>query len=140
MQQPREDFFRKELIDELRRVEGMIRQEPSIEKKIYYFSAAYGITNRTFRYAFSNEILLADLILNGVYNMMTERLNMLKGGNTTVSLDPQLFDSICDQLKSLADCFESGESIIDPIGKIAAAGFALTGPGNYLRIKGDLQI
>lgn len=49
---PHEDFFRRELVQELRRVENLMRRESSIEKKVYYFSAAYGVTSRTFRYSF----------------------------------------------------------------------------------------
>jgi len=140
MQLQREEFFRKELVEELRRVENMVRQEPSIEKKVYYFSAAYGITNRTYRYSFSKEVLIADLLLNGAYNMMTERMNLLKGGNATVVIDSMVFEKICDGLRDLANCFESGESILDPLETIVGAAFALTGPGNYLKVKGDLQI
>jgi hypothetical protein len=135
-----EAIFRAELVEELRRVENMIRLEPSLEKKIYYFSAAYGITNRTYRYAFSKDVLLADLLLNGAYNMMTERLNLLKSGNTTVSIEPPIFEKICDGLRDLANNFESGESILDPLETIVTAAFALTGPGNYLNIKGELKI
>lgn len=140
MPSQRESLFRKELVGELRRVEDMIRREPSLEKKIYYFSAAYGITNRTYRYSFSKDVLLADLLLNGIYNMMIERQNIIRGGNTTVSFDPLIMEKICDGLRDLAKNFESGESILEPLKTIAAAGFALTGPGNYLKEKGDLQI
>lgn len=140
MPQQRENLFRKEMVDELRRVEDMIRREPSLEKKIYYFSAAYGITNRTYRYSFSKDVLLADLLLNGIYNMMIERQNLLRGGNTTVSFDPLIMEKICDGLRDLAKSFESGNSILDPLETIVTAGFALTGAGNYLKEKGDLKI
>ncbi len=140
MPSQREAFFRRELVDELRRVEDMIRRESSIEKKIYYFSAAYGIANRTYRYSFSKDVLLADLLLNGIYNMMMERLNMIRSGNSTVSIDPLAMEKVCDGLRDLAKAFELGESILDPLKTIAVAGFSLTGPGNYLKEKGDLQI
>jgi len=137
---PREDFFKRELVTELRLVETMMRQEQSIEKKIYYFSAAYGITNRTYRYSFSEDVLIADILLHSIYNMMIERLNMVKGGNTTVSFSPFIFDRICDGLVDLANSFESGENVFEPLKKIATAGFALTGPGNYLREKEEIRI
>jgi hypothetical protein len=137
---PREEFFRKELATELRRVENMVRREPSVEKKIYYFSAAYGIASRNYRYSFSEDVLIMDILLHNVYNMMTERLNLAKTGNTTVALDQRIFEKICDGLIDLANCVESGENVLEPLKKITTAGFALTGPGNYLREKGDLQI
>jgi len=93
---PREEFFRKELVEELRRIENMMRQAPSIDKKIYYFSASYGITSRTYRYSFSKDVLLADILLQNVYNMMMERLNLTKAGNATVDPDMTVFEKICD--------------------------------------------
>ncbi|MDM7940299.1 MAG: hypothetical protein QUS07_08155 [Methanothrix sp.] len=140
MQSQRDDFFRKELVEELRRVENLVRLEPSIEKKIYYFSASYGITERTYRYSFSKEVLVADLLLHGVYNMMTERLSLIKSGNNTVPINPIVFERICDGLRDLANSFESGEGIFEALGTITVAGFSMTGPGNYLREKGDLKI
>jgi len=136
----RDDFFRKELVDELRRVEALIRQEPSLEKKIYYFSAAYGITSRTFRYSFSKEVLLADILLHNVYNMLIERLNLLKSGDENVTVDVVVFDRICDGLRDLANCLESSESVLEPLTTITTAGFAITGPGNYLREKKMLEL
>lgn len=136
----REDFFRRELVDELRRVEALVRQAPTIEKKAYYFSAAYGITNRTYRYTFSKEVLVADLLLTGVYNMIMERLNAVKTGNQNVLPEPLVFEKICDGLRDLANCIESNESIFEPLGDITAAGFSVTGAGNYLKEKGELRL
>lgn len=137
---PHEDFFRRELVQELRRVENLVRRESSSEKKIYYISAAYGITSRTFRYSFTEEVLFADFILQGVYNLLLDRLNRIKAGDATVTLDEVLFEKICDGLKLLADKFESGESIEGALELIFTAAYATTGAGNYLREKGDLQI
>jgi len=137
---PREEFFKKELIEELRRVEALIRREPSIEKKIYYFSGAYGATSRTYRYVFSKEILIADILLQSTYNMLKERLQLLRSGDRNVSPDGIIFDKICDGLKDLANNIESGNSIIGPLETIVTAGFVATGPGNFMREKGDVTL
>jgi hypothetical protein len=136
----REELFRRELVEELRRVEVMVRQAPSLEKKAYYFSAAYGITNRTYRYSFSKDVLMADLMLNGVYHMIMERIAALKSGDQNVIPDDLFFEKICDGLRDLANCFESEESIFDPLKDIVTAGFSLTGAGNYLKEKGLLEL
>jgi hypothetical protein len=139
-QHEREDFFKRELIDELRRVETKVRQAPTIEKKAYYFSAAYGITNRTYRYSFSKDVFVADLLLNGTYNMVMERINALKSGDQNVIPDPSVFEKICDGLRDLANNLESGESIFDPLKDIVTAGYSMTGSGNYLKEKGILRL
>ena len=115
-----------------------MRRESSVEKKIYYFSAAYGITSRTFRYSFSKDFLLADFVLQGAYNLLTDRLNRLKAGDKTVPLDEILFEEICDGLKLLADRIESKDNLQNALEKILAAAYVTTGPGNYLREKNDI--
>ena len=133
-----DDFFRRELVQELRRVENLMRHESSVEKKIYYFSAAYGITSRTFRYSFTKDFLLADFVLQGAYNLLTDRLNRLKAGDKTVPLDDILFEEICDGLKLLADKVESKDNLQNALETILTAAYVTTGPGNYLREKKDI--
>lgn len=133
----REDFVRRELVEELRRVEAMIRQASTLEKKIFYFSAAYGITGRTFRYVFSKDVLIADIILQTAYTMLsTKGLNAV---DSTI-IDPELFDKICDNLRDLASAFESGGDVLGPLKNIATIGFTTTGPGYYLLKKGDITL
>ena len=135
-----DDFFRKEIVAELRRVELMMRKEEKVEKKIYYFSAAYGITSRTLRYSFTEEYLLADFVLNTSYNGLMERFKRIRSGDSTVELEPVHFDRIQSGLKALADAFESKTSILVPLEEILTAMYATTGPGNYLREKGLLRL
>jgi hypothetical protein len=135
-----DDFFRRELVAELRRIELMMRKEEKVEKKIYYFSAAYGITNRTLRYSFTEDYLLADFVLNTSYNGLLERFKRICSGDSTVELEPVHFDCIQNGLKALADAFESKTSILDPLGDILKAMYSTTGPGNYLREKGLLKL
>lgn len=117
-----------------------MRKEGSIEKKIYYFSAAYGITNRTLRYTFTDDYLMADFVLNTCYNGLMDRFKRIRSGDTTVPLEPQHFDRIQDGLRMLADAFASDESILRPLEAILTATFATSGPGNYLREKGELTL
>ena len=137
---PREDFFKKELVAELRRVENLIRKEPIVDKKVYYFSAAYGITSRTFRYSFSKDVLFADFVLQGTYNLLLDRLGRLKSGDLMVPLEEAHFEMICDGLRRLADKFEAGESILEPLEDILLAVYTTTGAGLYMREKGDIKL
>ena len=136
----REDFFRKELVEELRKVEKYMRDEQDFEKKIYFFSAAYGITSRTMRYAFSKEVLLADVVLQAVYRMILDRYNRIRAGEKTIELKQEHFNKLCEALRELAKCFENKESVEKPLEDIMAVGFSLTGPGNYLMLKGELKL
>ncbi len=136
----REDFFRRELVDELRRVAKYMENEPDVEKKIYLFSAAYGITSRTLRYAFSKDVLLADVVLNTAYNILLDRYKRIQGGEKIIEITGEHFAKLCVALKELANRFEEGESIQKPLEDIIAVAFSLTGPGNYLKFKGELEL
>lgn len=136
----REEYFKEELVKELRRVGDFVRNEPSLEKKVYYFSAAYGITSRTLRYSFSKDVLLTDFVLTQVYHLLNERLATLKKGDHNILLDNNNLDKLSDELINLAAKIESNEDIFGPLKNIITIGFSVTGPGNYLREKGDLKL
>lgn len=137
---PQDRFFRKELAKELNRVEALIKKEGSVEKKIYYFSAAYGATSRTFRYSFSRDVLLADFVLQTCYNLLADRVNRIKKGDTTVEIEKIHFEKICEGLKILAERLEKEENIQEPLELILTATFSTTGPGNYIREKGEIDL
>jgi len=133
-------YFRKELVKELRLVEGLVKKEPSVEKKIYYFSAAYGITSRTYRYAFSKDVLLADYVLQTVHNLFTDRVNRIKAGDPTVKIEDAHFEKLCEGLKLLANKLEAEENIQEPLEMLLTIAFSTSGPGNYLHEKGELKL
>ena len=137
----RESFFRKELVKELREVARLMKETKDPEKKIYYFSAAYGITSRTYRYSFSRDVLLADFVLNTSYQALIQRLKMLKSGDKTVVLDDKIFNALNKGLLMLADAFEEEKpKTQEALEQILTASFVSSGLGNYLREKGAATI
>lgn len=135
-----EMLFREELVEELLNVSRLMREEKSLEKKIYYFSAAFGITGRTFRYVFSKDVLLADLVLNASYQSLNDRYQRMRSGDATVLIDEPVIPQIIDGLEMLAKNFERGEPIQEALETILTASYSITGPGNYLRDKGLLKL
>ncbi len=133
-------FFRKELVNELKTVERMMRKEPNVEKKLYYFTAAYGITSRTYRYSFSKDVLLADFVLQACHQTLNERIQRLKAGDQTMDFDENIFNKLGDSLKLLISRLESEESIQEPLEDMLAIAFSVSGPGNYLKEKGMIKI
>ena len=135
-----EEFFKKELVKELRHVEALMKKEENFDKKIYYFSAAYGITSRTYKYSFSRDVLLADLVLTSAYQSLLDITQRLKTGNTTVKLEIEHFKKLEEGLRLLADAFEKNESVLEPLELILTTAFSTSGAGNYLREKGLLEL
>jgi len=137
---PHKKFFIKELAKEFRLIETLMKKEDSFEKKIYYLSAAYGITSRTYRFHFSDDVLLADLVLNAAYQSLSDTYNRLKSGETTIRLEEKHFEKIGEGLKLLAEAFENEENILEPLKLILTASFSASGTGNYLMEKGMIKL
>lgn len=135
-----EKFFKKELVKEFRLVETLMKKEENADRKIYYFSAAYGITGRSYRYSFSKDVLLADLVLSTAYQALFDRFQRMKSGDITVFIEPIHFEKIEEGLRLLADAFENNESILEPLETILTSSFSTSGAGNYLREKGLLKL
>ncbi len=137
-----EKFYRKELVEELRVVENLMRKEQTIEKKLYYYSAAYGATSRSYRNSFARDILLTDLVLNNSYNLLNERVNALKAGVKVVdfSVVQKSIEKVQEGLKLLIDKLESKGNIQGALEMILTASYATTGNGNYLLERGELKL
>jgi hypothetical protein len=133
-------FFEKEIIKELRLVEAMMKKEENIERKNYLFSAAFGIMSRSYRYEFSRDVLLSELVLNQSYTLIADWIIRLKSNDQAVKFDPVIFERIEEGLKLLADCFEDEKSILEPIELILTTAYSTSGSGNYLREKGMIEL
>lgn len=133
-------FFEKEIVKELRLVEALMKKEENPERKNYLFSAAYGIMGRSYKFEFSRDILLAELVLNQSCTVLSECIQRLKSGDPTARLEPIHFEKIEEGLKLLADCFENEKSILEPLELILTTAFSTSGPGNYLREKGMIKL
>ncbi|WP_048063258.1 hypothetical protein [Methanococcoides burtonii] len=133
-------FFKKELIKELRRIVTMMKKEENLDKKLYLFSAAYGIAARTYRYSFSGDYLISEYVLNTSYGVIREQIKGIKSGDSCVEINNLHFEKIQEGLGLLADAFERDESILEPLEKILIVAFSTSGAGNYLKEKGMLTL
>lgn len=132
-------FFEKEIIKELKLIETSMKNEENPERKNYLFSGAYGIMGRTYRFEFSRDLLLCEMVLNQSYAMMADWIMRIKSGDQATKYDPSTFEKIEEGLKNLADCFENEKSILEPLELILTAAFSISGPGNYLKEKGMIS-
>jgi len=128
-------FFKKELVKEIRNAARLMKDEPSVERKLYYFSAAFGVAGRTYRYVFTKNVLLAELVLQTSYQQIADRLMRIKSGDATVPLDEKVFSTLVDGLKELADALETDAPIQEALEIILTASFSTSGPGYYLMEK-----
>jgi hypothetical protein len=136
----RKEFYRREMIDEFKAIIGMIEHEESLERRLYYFSAAYGATQRTLRSDFTKEVLMMDLALTTAYNLLVQRFNQLKNRDTIVHPDvlQRASDEVFHHFGEVVKRLEESSDPFDPLMSILAAAYSTTGNGNYLHELGRM--
>ena len=135
-----EKIYKDELIKELRFIAKKINEEPNLEKKIFFFSATYGVTSRIMKMSFQRELLLSDFIFTQTHQLMAERFNQIKKGETVIPMEEHVFKKIAIKIAQMADRIEKNEPFYDIIELILTIGFSLNGPGHYLSLKGQLTL
>lgn len=131
--------LKKELAEELRNVADKMRHEPSPMKKIYIYSAAYGIVDRTMRYDFSKDLLLAFTVLNVTYNSLGERAKALQSGDQNVPLTIEQLNKAADLVDDLGGAFQNDDDIDGILKDIALLAYRSTGPGHYMDLNGSFD-
>jgi hypothetical protein len=131
-------YLMEELIGELRLISERMKKEQDISKKLYYYSAAYGSTNRILRIEFDTELLLADLVLNTAYGLVQSRLQAVMAGDRVVPLKQESIDELADCVAELADSFEDRKDCCHILQRIASIAFQTTGAGYYMSATGRI--
>lgn len=131
--------FRDMLVDELSSIAKAMRAEPDPSKKLFLFSAAFGMTNRVMRMEYDQELLLMDLVLNHTYNSFMTRMQSLAHGETVVPLTEQMMDSLSDMTGELANNLSKGKSPYPTLLRMNEIAFLTTGAGHYMRSSGKME-
>ncbi len=129
-------YVKNELVKELMNVSKKMLDDSEPAKKLYYYSAAYGIVDRTMRYEFSKQLLMAQTILNVTYNIYMERLKAIVGKDAVVPLTTAQLDKTAELVGRLGDAFDKDIDINDILENIMLLAYMSTGPGHYMNTNG----
>lgn len=132
---------RKEFVKELRYVSQKILEEEDVRKKIFYYSAAYGIARRLVNLQYDPQVNFMELILEVSYNTIKARIETIVGGrDSTIPLVEGFFDKLAENVNELASKVEKDEDAYGALEKIATLTHVTTGNGYYIYTKGLVKI
>ncbi len=134
------DELRNRIVEELHFAAKKMRQEVEMNRKLYFFSAAYGVTNRALNEGWDLELVTTDFILHGAYNTIKNRTNIIRGGDKTIVLPSDFFDKLSAALDSLAGRIEHNDSCYGALQEIVKLTYITTGNGYYLLQKGKIAL
>jgi hypothetical protein len=125
--------LKKNLLNELQFVTTKMNEEPELTRKIFYYSAVRSALERTSRFWFDRELLLAHTINDVAYVILNDRINHLRSGDENVPVKAIMINQLIEGTLELTNAIEKDEPVYAALGKIMEVAYAVTGPGFYTR-------
>ncbi len=111
-------------------------------KRLFYFSAFYGETQRALNWQWDDNLVLLHTVLSDTYQVAQARLGAIMRGDRAVSLPPDYFDLLAQVSADLADLVKDDDietGLLEILRRLAKLGYMCTGNGGYLFEKGVIK-
>lgn len=137
------DQFYQLILKEFKEVQILCNEAKSIEDKLYFFTASYGIVNRVINFHYDPTLVFIHQVLQTAYQNIHQRLSSPKNpGVVSNSLPNEIIDSLFKYYGSLIIEFEKKDSvkIREVLEKFSSLTYATSGNGFYLYLREKLTI
>lgn len=132
---------RNVIVNEFAYVIKKMRGEKDPSKKLYYFSAAYGVIFRILNLEFDSTLNVIHFVLNGTYSSINNRLNIMgQGIEMGVGIPTELFTELENTTEAIARAIEEDADPLESLEKLAVLSYVTSGNGYYLYEKGLLKL
>lgn len=133
--------FKKIIVDEFEYIVGKMRAEPDPRKKLFLFSASYGVIQRILNIEFDQSLVLIHFILNGTYTAINARISAIsQQADVGVEIPHDLFTKLEDETEKLGKAIDRNTDPSDILRAMALMAYSTTGNGSYLYQKGVLKL
>ena len=135
------DSFRKTIVDEFRYAAKKMKEETEAFRKIYFFSATYGIVFRVFNLEFDPTLVFIHNVLQTTYANIDNILHRIaRREETVIQIPDRVLENLAEAIEELSDEIERDGDVAQCLQKISNIGYVGTGNGYYLYQKGTLRI
>ena len=128
------------IVKELEFVINKINQSPTIEEKLYYFSAVQGVLNRILNLEYTEQLLSAFYITNETLKMFHQRLVSFKAGDKSINLTDGQLLRLSQITVEFLETIRNDRNVEEVLKKYVVLLYSTTGNGYYLMEKGVLKI
>lgn len=130
-------LHKKKIVSEIKFVVEKMKSEEDPKRKLYYFSAIYGVISRIFNIEFDSDLVFAHMVTNAVYSTINSRL---ANPDKVIQLPEEIFDKLIAITEELQDVIEKDKNPYEVLKKFSLLGYVTTGNGYYLYKKGIFKI
>lgn len=128
------------LVKEIRTAADYMKKATTIQEKLFFFSAVFGIANRLMNLEFDPELGFLHHVTQAAFNTINPSLLMATQGQSPVTFPPSVFDKLQEALNDLAICIEDGKPVYKQLQRISNLAYSTSGNGYYLFLKGALKV
>jgi hypothetical protein len=133
------EFNPKEiLVEELLNISKKMKSEHDLANKMFHFSAAFAICDRTIRLNYDRDLLLTSMVLQNSYNTILGRAQAASHGDPVIPIDVIDFDKLAEIVEELANDIKKDLPVYELLAQINEMTFKTTGPGYYMYINGKI--
>lgn len=134
--------YKVKIAQEFKNASKYMLQADTPQKKLYFFSATYGILNRILNLEYDTELLFIDFILHRCYDAINSIVVPYMRGEIKIPMPDLiiLLDKIAEKINALGDAIEKDGDYIKILMEIVELSYTTTGNGAYLYYKGLINI
>ena len=117
-----------------------LKEQSSLEERLYYYSALFGEVYRIMNIECSPELVFLHQVLNTVHTAFQVRLQaMTRGAERPVTIDERMLDALISLTESLVERIKADSDSTDVCIRLMNLAYATSGNGFYLYQKGELE-
>jgi hypothetical protein len=129
------------ITEEIDYVVKRMKESPSPQEKLYFFSAIFGVIQRIFNLEFDPELVYLHFVLRHTYQSFQDRVNAItKAGDSTIPLTDIQFEKLTSFTEDLNKKIKEKKSLDGLLKDFVLLSYTTTGNGYYLFQKGLLRL
>ena len=118
-----------------------MRSEPNPLKKLFFYSATYGVLPRIFNIEYDPMLIHMHLILQTSFGTINHKVQeIVRGVEQVIEIPSQFFEKLEDTLERMSEKINKNEEFYDDLVAITNLTYAFVGNGQYLYQKGILEL
>lgn len=133
-------IYKTAIVNEIKYVLKKMKENSSLEKKLFYFSAIPAELLRVLNLEYDQNILYMHHVVNHTHLMFQQRLTAMKAGDAIVVIEERQIEKLESLLEDIVGVIEQKKKIDNVLKAFIELAYSTGGNGFYLMEKGLLKI
>lgn len=133
-------IYKTAIIKEIKYVQKKMKENSSLEKKLFYYSAIPAQFLRVLNMEYDNDILYLHHVVSHTQGSFQQRLGAMKAGDINIEVNERQIEQLESLLDDVICVLEQKKEIDEVLKAFIKLAYSISGNGYYLMEKGSLKI